>query len=284
MTNYINYSQGSNFQTGFAAGNFQIPMRNNPGVPVGLVQLYKIFPAFDATVITANVSGTQYIPLAGFTFGTLKYLSENEPYIELDYARCLKVSAGTPADFEFEINYLDQYGQPGIYIGYSDTISGIGLTPAVFGITAIGIKPLSGNISVTISTTNIYELPYTDNGVPSQLICYTKNNHLAVITSGENSPFNFVWDGKYSVAYTAPPTAYVSQIRPLIEVLDGGEEYTSFPDNICFTFQQNVYGLGNSSEYRNPDLPQVRISVDEEEKYKVYGHAPHNIGWKGWQG
>lgn len=303
------FLNGSNFKSGFTAGQIQIPTEASPGVPVGLPMPYTITKPFPRTsLITIELELTPntktFLPLTQFAAGTIETLNGTTKVLVFDYSRVIAAILSSTSVPGTNINvftsYYDIYGQ----IGFNNTILNEVLPQEDFMVAALGLSSiyLTSDAPVTATVelilTNTFELPITDNGVLSQLLEVSAhadhfesgNIHdgLWATTTNDSEPYAFQWDGNYTVASLNPSTLTFAAPRPFFEILKNN---ATFDDNInkyTFTFLQNVYGLGKGTQFNNAALeeadwlPQIG-KVASEIKY-VYGQPNFTEGFTPWQG
>lgn len=302
MNNYTTNLYGSNFRTGFTAGRMQIPTEISPGVPVGLPISYTIRqPNYRQRIHqVSNVSLTTdpyFVPISKFspTVGTIMQVDTNNRMYKFDYSRLLAVSlrsSTVSTNVNVFISYFDMYGNKGFYKIVLDTPSESFLpTICCLGISSIYItSDAPTEVFMEFEMQDTFELPYTDNGLQSQLLLVSGNkldenhtfNALWVSTTTDTESFAFSWDGNYIPALTTPPTEEVSLVRPRFEILNGGEPMGEEISNFVFSFQQNVYGLGNGTQFNNPSYPNIGTQTLEG-KY-IFGQPNYSKGFVSWKG
>lgn len=295
------FLNGSNFKSGFTAGQIQIPTETSPGVPVGLPIPYivtKPIPrgvlyegSFELTPTTKS-----FVPLTQFTKGTVESLNGNTKVLLFDYPRVInaRLTALSVPDTNVNVfaSYYDGYGQIGINQTILNNVSS-DQNPIVpcLGFASIYLTsdaPVTATIQFELS--NTFELPITDNGILSQLLevsAFSENpsnkfDGLWATTFNDSEPYMFQWDGNYTVATTAEATIIENAPRPWFEPLNGGERFDDSISDYTFVFLQNVYGTGNATNFNNSNLPKIG-KVTEEIKY-VYGQPNYTKGFTPWQG
>jgi hypothetical protein len=302
MNNYTTNLYGSNFRTGFTAGRIQIPTETSPGVPVGLPNAYTIFaPKYRQDIYQINEvtlsSEPYYLPISQFSTaaGTFEQVDSNNRMYKFDYSRMLGVSLrsmSVSTNVNVFISYFDIYGKEGFFQLVLDEES----EAYISSICCLGISSMyltadaTTEVEMVFGMENQFELPYTDNGVFSQLLLVSGNrttaglaeNSLWIATINDSEPYGFSWDGNYLLALTDPPTLTLSRVRPNFEILKGGEFFGESISNYVFSFQQNVYGLGNGTQWTSENYPQIGTQTLES-KY-VFGQPNYTKGFLSWRG
>lgn len=302
MTAYTTNLYGSNFRTGFTAGRIQIPTEISPGVPVGLPNAFTIRqPIYRQSIYqVTNVSLTTdpyFLPISQFSTaaGTFVQIDSNNRMYKFDYSRMLGVSLRSmtvSTNVNVFISYFDIYGNPGFFKLVLDTAAETFLsTICCLGISSIYItSDVATEVVMEFEMQNTFELPYTDNGVLSQLLLVSGNrttaglaaNSLWVATWTDAEPYGFSWDGIYYTASIDPPTLTFSQVRPRFEFLLIGEPFGESISDYVFSLQQNVYGLGNGTQFTHPDYPNIGTQTLEG-KF-IFGHPNYTKGFTSWKG
>ena len=308
MSEYNLFLNGSNFKTGFSAGRVQIPTESSSGVPVGLPIPYVIkSPLIKQDIYTTetlkfNTPGIKvFLPLTQFTAGKVVDVDSTNKMLMFDYARVVSAkinSISETANINIYASYYDMYGNIGFNL---TTLNSAGpSTPLipVLGLASIYLTCDSESeidVDLTFTLEDIFELPITDNGVKSQLLLFTRlefgdgENQLGIITSNDLEPYQFQWDGNYTLAATTPSVLLDSQPRPWFQPTNQGLPYGAELRNYTFAFQQNVFGLGFGTQFnidvdvpdeeKLPDIPSQTL----ETKY-VFGVANYTEGFTPWQG
>lgn len=300
-----NFLNGSNFRTGFTAGQVQIPGEVAPGVPVGLPIPYTIKYPLNKGVLyrTASLELTPdtqtFLPINSFDldFGTIVPVDAINTMYMLDYARVVAARITATSDPGTEVNiyvsYIDMYGKEGFNLTTLDDVD-IEFNPLVslLGICSIYLTS-EAPVTVTIEfeTTNTFELPITDYALNSQLLIVSANNNddfnglwMSTATDWDTAPYRYQWDGVYtnSLPTDTPSTLINAKPRPWFEIKNNGEEFGEDIVNYTFTFIQNVYGLGSGTQFINPDLPQIDSSTTLPEH--VFGAKNYTEGFVTWKG
>lgn len=279
--------QGVLYSDGLRSGTFQLTGLNNVGmgIQVGNTQVYSIKPinAEELVSTTFSLPATKayYIPLTG-----LDYVVNNE-YLELDVPRQIKISS--EQTFSVIMSGYDEYEQLVVNSGVSDEndeFLGIQALKKVTSILVYNIDlPVGETINYTLSTTNNFGLPYTDNNQPVRLItCAYKDSPMLKIGSNQTPVVDaFLTDVVWRFTYTNG-SLYTSTTntttRPVLvmdsDVVIDGEG--------ILTVQQTVDYYGFELQIAAPFSVNQPKYFPVNDPTKVIGDAPNNIGWKGWQG
>ena len=297
------FLNGSNFRTGFTAGQIQIPGEVAPGVPVGLPIPYTIKFPKPATVIytTSGLSLTEttqtFLPISGFApaNGTIVPVDSTNTMYMLDYARVLSATLtalSTPdTNVNIFVSYIDMYGNPGFKKTVLNNVdTDFTALVAPLGICSIYITsdaPVTATLQFKVE--NEFELPITDYGLDSQLLMVSANNFddfngLWMCTANDTSPYLYQWDGAYINAFptSTTPSLLNANPRPRFEIANNGEDFGSTIENYTFTFIQNVYGLGSGTQFVNPTLPSIGVSTTLLEE--IIGPKNFTEGFTPWRG
>jgi hypothetical protein len=303
------FLNGSNFKSGFTAGQIFIPNEASPGVPVGLPMPYTITkpnPRVDlyTAEFTLTPTSKTIVPLSQFVAGKIESLNGKTKVLVFDYSRVIAAritaTSAPGTNVNIFISYYDIYGQIGFNQTVLDDVStSTNPLAATLGLSSIFLTsdaPVTVTLKFTL--TNIFELPITDNGILSQLLEVSAhadhelsgNVHdgLWINTLNDAEPYAFKWDGNYSFAQTTPITLTQNTPRPWFEFLKNGEAFDDNINKYTFTLLQNVYGLGNATQFNNASLDEENYlpeigKVSSEIKY-VYGQPNFTEGFTPWQG
>lgn len=300
------FLSGSNFQAGFTAGTFQIPSFISPGIPVGLAIPYLIrrprttdvFGSFDNITLTPNVKYFLNTTDFSTTYGTIVDIDNYNKMYKFDYSRVVGVrlsALSVATDVSVYISYYDCYGKIGVRkVVLSATSADFTNTIACLGIASIYLEAsVQTEVSIRLIMQNIFELPITDNGMLSQLLYVSGANLLDdpeinrpwIATFNDAEPYGFQWDGNYSPAnrITVPITLTSGKPRPWFEILNAGETFDDTIQRHSFVFQQNVYGLGNATQFNNPDPSYPKIDANTYDGRYVFGQHNYTEGFEPWK-
>ena len=304
MTNNY-FLNGSNFRTGFTAGQIQIPGEVAPGVPVGLPNPYTIKNPKNAKVVRTTLPldltpNTQtFLPISSFdpTMGEIVPVDSLNSMYMLDFGRVVEVRLTDLSVPDTNVNiyfsYIDIYGKEGINL---TTLNNVGSVEnpivACLGICSIYLTsdaPVTATLEFKVS--NTFELPITDYGINSQLLSVSANNNddfnglwMRTAIGSDSEPYKYQWDGAYS---NAQPTTQESTLedanpRPWFRIQNNGAEFDATIENYTFTFLQNVYGLGSGTQFVNLELPQIDSSTTLPEN--IFGPKNYTKGFVTWKG
>lgn len=303
------FLSGSNFQSGFTAGTFQIPNEVAPGIPVGIGTPYVIRgPKPSSTFLTVNdlnvIPNTKnFLDLLQID-GTFFEITSTEKMYKFDYSRVVGVklvSQTVSTDVNVYFSYYDQYGKKGIR-KVTPTTEEDNFEPIVacLGIASIYVETTEATeVSLEFNLSNIFELPFTDLGLKSQMLYFSGFRYKDVpainipwmVTSNEAELYAFTWDCNYGEANRPdiPITLTTGRPRPWVLILNKLDLFDDSIADYSFVFQQAVYGLGNGTQFNNliggvpiEALPSVAANTYDGR----YVFGPHNYteGFEPWKG
>lgn len=298
------FLSGSNFQSGFTAGTFQIPNEVSPGIAVGIGTPYVIRypkPSNDFLVINELnvVPNTQNFLSLLQIDGTFFEITNTEKMYKFDFSRVINVKMPTQSvetDVNIYVSYYDCYGKQGIRkVTLSTTSDDYTPIVACLGIASIYVETTEATeIGLVFGLTNIFELPFTDLGLQSQMLYFSgftqQEENVANIpwmcTLNEAEPYAFQWDCNYGVANRPdiPITLTDGKPRPWLEILDKKQPFDETIQNFSFVIQQAVYGLGNGTQFNNLIDGFPSVAANTYDGRYVFG--PHNYteGFQPWKG
>lgn len=205
--------------------------------------------------------------------------------IKLDCSRLLNFQSVGPGDASFRISGFDDYFQKVCVDIGPVTADATYPTRCLRYITNITCLSSLGAQTINISTSNFFELPYTDYGcVPPMMCLSTIGPYYAQVQAAGSPTFQTTVGGSYKRAnWTTPLTNTLGTVRPIVQNLwnQGGNTQS-------ISGFMGVYGYGYSPDFVelnpipvNPIIPVIPVNNDPR---AIIGIEQYSDGWLDWAG
>lgn len=283
---------GSRFPKGISAGNAQLPGELNPGVPLGMTHGYSVMnPVQTASIITTSGSSATdtFLPLAGISTNNGRFVQDMSVGIQFDYPRAISFACNVACTLIF--NITDRYGRKAV-----NNIPAVNSSGTWIGQTNIGVNILNSvqfitpnsSWTLSVSTTNYIELPFTDMGnqIFFEWNCASVSGvpQPTLVAQGTTAPLKYSYDMAYLPATWQAPgtttkiTTLTGRPRPLMKPQAGGTDINFSSNAYAFICQQAVFPA------YNPQLSWLMTPQQAESGETTMGLLPDATGWVGWKG
>lgn len=287
ITNTYNVS-GSCFPKGIRSGNTQLPGQLNPGAPIGLVHMYRMpNPVQSAVIATASGTGalTTYLPLRGIALPVAQYVQDIAQGMQFDFPRQLSFTCTQQCTLVF--NITDRYGRKAVNVSVGTSSGGNFIGGTNMGVAIINsiqfITTTGSAWTLSVSTTNFFELPYTDMGkqlfYEYHTLSTNTNPQVAITSTSSTGPAPYKFDMVYTKASWGTPITTLSGLpRPLIKLQNAGVDINLSTATYDYSCQQIVF------PYYTPNLSWLMTPQQAESGETSIGLTPDATGWVGWKG
>ncbi len=222
------------------------------------------------------------IPLAVNPGATLVQV-QNTTAIKLDCSRLLNFQSVGPGDSSFRISGFDDYFQKVCVDIGPVTEEATYPTRCLRYITNITCLNSTGGQTINISTSNFFELPYTDYGCVPPMMCFSSiGPYYKQVQAAGATTFQATVGGNYKRAnWKTPLTNTLGTVRPIVQNLwnQGGNTQS-------ISGFMGVYGYGYSPDMIPYTVPNSIVPVipKNNDKQAIIGISQYSDGWLDWAG